>query len=123
MYILGGSCQSVCRLYNSFITLQFHYKICSGNYDILSDQASPGIFSALLELADQPHTVLWKSDRDRYEDTFLITVDAYTRVELCFELSKDALDDMIGENGLSVGFNYHVRPDLERTLPEGTCRK
>jgi hypothetical protein len=71
-----------------------------------------------LELADTPHTILWKSDKDDSEGTFSISVKERTRLEFCVEMDVHVDDDVVQNSGdgIPIGFSLHVRPTVERTL-------
>jgi hypothetical protein len=82
----------------------------------LNDQIDGRIITATLELADTPHTVLWKSDRSTTEGTFEIAVKPRTRLEFCVEMEIEVDDDEVNSVGIPIGFNLRVRPTVERTL-------
>ena len=82
---------------------------------MLNDLVDGRIITATLELADTPHTVLWKSDKAATEGTFQIPVKPRTRLEFCVEMDTQ-VDDDEGTDGVPIGFNLHVRPTVERTL-------
>lgn len=91
----------------------------SGNYDVLNDMVDGRVVTATLELADTPHTVLWKSDRGETEGTFEVPVKPQTRVEFCVEMDIEVDDDEATEGKVPIGFNIRLRPTVERTLTPG----
>lgn len=95
------------------------FVFASGNYDLLNDEADEDILEVTLELASEPHTVLWKSDKEESEETFSISVKGSTHCEMCFYLDDKVDDDKVNNGGLPIGFNLRVHPAVERTLPEG----
>jgi len=93
--------------------------VVTGNYDILHDDAGADVIKVTLETTKEPFTALWKSNGDLTEESFSVSVNANTHVELCFAMADKPDDDDVMSNGIKVGFNVRVHSAVERTLPEG----
>jgi hypothetical protein len=94
--------------------------VCSGNFDLLDDEADGSFITAWITKVAGEHDVgktLYHSEEEDHEEDFSIQVEAAGVYQLCFELETDPVNDEYAES-YTVGFNLRLASAVPRALDE-----